>query len=45
MLLDKILPPMNSQEQKKFLRQTLKWADEDSRKEALIDPLSRIPRA
>lgn len=44
-LLDSFLPKMNKEQQRKMLRQLVKQANEDSRKQALLDPLSRIPRA
>ena len=44
-LLDSFLPKMTPSEQKKMLRQLVKEANEDSRKQAILDPLSRIPRA
>lgn len=44
-ILDSLLPVMNPREQKQMLRQLVKQANEDSRKQAILDPLSRIPRA
>ena len=44
-LLDSFLPKMTPSEQKKMLRQLVKEANEDSRKQAILDPLSKIPRA
>ena len=44
-LLDSFLPRMSKEQQKKMLRQLVKEANEDSRKQAILDPLSRIPRA
>ena len=44
-LLDSFLPKMNKEQQKKILRQLVKEANEDSRKQAILDPLSRIPKA
>lgn len=44
-LLDSFLPKMTPTQQKKMLRQLVKEANEDSRKQALLDPISRIPRA
>ena len=44
-LLDSFLPKMTPSEQKQMLRQLVKQANEDSRKQALLDPLSKIPRA
>lgn len=44
-LLDSFLPRMNKEQQKKMLRQLVKEANEDSRKQALLDPISRVPRA
>jgi len=43
--LDSLLPVMSPSEQKKCLQQLVKQANEDSRKQALLDPLSRIPVA
>ena len=43
--LDSLLPTMTPTQQKKMLRQLVKEANEDSRKQAILDPLSRIPRA
>lgn len=44
-LLDSFLPKMTPSEQKQMLRQLVKQANEDSRREALQDPLARIPQA
>lgn len=44
-LLDSFLPRMNKKEQKEMLHQLVKQANEDSRKEAILDPISRIPIA
>lgn len=44
-LLDSFLPKMNKEQQKKMLRQLVKQANEDSRKQAISDPLSRIAMA
>ncbi len=44
-LLDSFFPKMSPTEQKKCLTQLVKQANEESRKQALEDPLSRIPRA
>ena len=44
-LLDSFLPKMTPVQQKKMLRQIVKEANEDSRRQAILDPLSRIPRA
>ena len=44
-LLDSFLPRMTPSQQKEMLRQLVKQANEDSRREAILDPLSRIPRA
>lgn len=44
-LLDSFLPKMNKEQQKKMLQQLIKEANEDSRREALRDPLARIPQA
>jgi len=44
-LLDSFFPKMTPTQQKKMLRQLVKEANEDSRKQALLDPLARIPRA
>ena len=44
-LLDSFLPKMTPSEQKQMLHQLVKEANEDSRKEALQDPLARIPQA
>jgi hypothetical protein len=43
--IEKCLPSMTPQQQRTMLRQIAKIADEDSRKQAILDPLSRIPRA
>ena len=43
--IEKCLPSMTPQQQKQMLRQLVKEANEDSRKQAILDPLSRIPRA
>ena len=43
--IENCLPSMTSQQQKQVLHQLVKQANEDSRKEAILDPLSRIPRA
>ena len=42
---DKLFPVMSPAQQRKALNQLVKQANEDSRKQALLDPLSRIPRA
>jgi hypothetical protein len=42
---DKLFPVMSPAQQKKALHQLIKQANEDSRKQAILDPLSRIPRA
>ena len=44
-LLDSFLPKMTPTQQKQMLRQLLKEANEDSRKQAISDPLSRIAMA
>ena len=44
-LLDSFLPKMTLTQQKQVLNQLVKQANEDSRKQAILDPLSRIPRA
>lgn len=44
-LLDSFLPKMTPTQQKQMLQQLVKQANEDSRREALRDPLARIPRA
>ena len=44
-ILDSFLPKMTLREQKQMLQQLVKEANEDSRKQALADPLSRIGRA
>jgi len=44
-LLDSFLPKMTPSEQKQMLRQLVKQANEDSRKQAISDPLSRIAMA
>ena len=44
-LLDSFLPKMTPTQQKQVLNQLVKQANEDSRKQAILDPLSRIPRA
>ena len=44
-LLDSFLPKMTPTQQKQMLHQLVKQANEDSRKQAILDPLSRIPRA
>ena len=36
---------MTKADQKQMLQQLVKEANEDSRKQALLDPLARIPRA
>ena len=43
--LDSLLPTMTPTQQKKMLHQLVKEANEDSRKQAILDPLNRIPRA
>lgn len=43
--IEKCLPSMTPQQQKKMLQQLVKQANEDSRREALRDPLARIPQA
>ena len=42
---DKLFPVMSLAQQKKTLHQLVKQANEDSHKQAILDPLSRIPRA
>ena len=42
---DKLFPVMSPAQQRKALSQLIKQANEDSRKQAILDPLSRIPRA
>ena len=42
---DKLFPVMSPAQQRKALNQLIKQANEDSCKQALLDPLSRIPRA
>ena len=42
---DKLFPVMSPKQQKQALNQLIKQADEESRKQAILDPLSRIPRA
>lgn len=42
---DKLFPVMSPKQQKQALHQLVKQANEDSRKQAILDPLSRIPRA
>jgi hypothetical protein len=44
-LLDSFLPKMTPNEQKQMLHQLVKEANEDSRKQAISDPLSRIAMA
>ena len=44
-ILDSFLPKMTLREQKQMLQQLVKQANENSRKQALLDPLSRISRA
>lgn len=44
-LLDSFLPKMTPTQQKEMLRQLVKQANEDSKREALRDPLARIPQA
>ena len=44
-LLDSFLPKMTPTQQKEMLRKLVKQANEDSRKQAILDPISRIPRA
>lgn len=44
-LLDSFLPKMTPIQQKEMLRQLVKQANEDSRKQAISDPLSKIARA
>ena len=44
-LLDSFLPKMTPTQQKQMLQQLVKEANEDSRKQAILDPLSRVPRA
>jgi hypothetical protein len=44
-LLDSFLPKMTPSEQKQMLHQLVKEANEDSRKQAISDPLSRIAMA
>lgn len=44
-LLDSFLPKMTPAQQKKMLQELVKEANEDSRREALRDPLARIPQA
>ena len=43
--LDSLFPVMTPSDQKKCFQQLVKQANEDSRKQAILDPLSRIPRA
>jgi hypothetical protein len=43
--LDSLLPTMTPTQQKKMLHQLVKEANEDSRKQAILDPLSRIAMA
>jgi len=42
---DKLFPVMSPKQQKQALHQLIKQANEDSRKQALLDPISRVPRA
>ena len=42
---DKLFPVMSPTQQRKALNQLVKQANEDSRKQAFLDPISRIPRA
>ena len=44
-LLDSFLPKMTPQQQRKILQQLVKHANEDSKKLAIKDPLSKIPLA
>ena len=44
-ILDSFLPKMTLREQKQMLQQLVKEANEDSRREALRDPLAKIPQA
>jgi len=44
-LLDSFLPKMTPTQQKQMLQQLVKEANEASRKQAILDPLSRVPRA
>ena len=43
--IENCLPSMTSQQQKQMLQQLVKEANEDSRKQAISDPLSRIAMA
>lgn len=43
--IDEVLPKMTKKEQRQMKQQVTKWADEDSRRLAKEDPLSRIPMA
>ena len=40
--IDEVLPKMNKKEKRQMMQQVTKWADEDSRRLAEEDPLSRI---
>lgn len=43
--IENYLPSMTPQQQKQVLHQLVKEANEDSRKQAISDPLSRIAMA
>ena len=42
---NKVLPVATPQQMKAGLKQLAKQANEESRKQAILDPLSKIPRA
>lgn len=44
-ILDSLLPRMDETQQRSILRQVAQIADAESRKEAAIDPIARIPQA
>jgi len=44
-ILDSLLPRMDEVQQKSMLRQVARIADADSRKQAVMDPIARIPQA
>ena len=44
-ILDSLLPRMDETQQKSMLRQVARIADAESRKEAVVDPIARIPQA
>ena len=44
-ILDSLLPEMSPAEQKSMLRQVSRVADQESRKEAIQDPIAKIPVA